>query len=66
MMSTLSKALTWDELANEFDAALGGNRPARTLPMEAVFDWAVQQKDRFVLDEVEGTIHKLLAAEGEK
>jgi hypothetical protein len=32
--------------------------------MEAVFDWAVQQKDKFVLDEVEGTIHKLLAADG--
>jgi len=40
--------LTWEELANIYDAGRPGGRPARTLPMEAVFDWAAKQTDRFI------------------
>ena len=52
-----SKALTWDDLANLYDKACSG-RPARTLPMDTVFDWAKQQVDKFWLDPDEGTLHK--------
>jgi hypothetical protein len=52
----ISKALTWDDLAGLYDKAHSG-RPARTLPMDKVFDWAEQQKDKFWLDPSKGTIH---------
>lgn len=56
----ISKALTWDELANLYDKAhTHTRRPARTLPMEKVSDWAEQQKDKFWVDPDEGTLHKV-------
>lgn len=36
---------TWDDLANAFDRQ-GPSRPARTLPMEVVADWAEEAKQR--------------------
>jgi len=53
-----SKALTWDDLANLYDKTHSG-RPARTLPMEKVFDWAKQQEDKFWVNPDEGTIHSV-------
>jgi len=53
----ISEALTWDELANEYDSAHIGGRPARTLEMEDVFYWAEDQKDKFYVHPKEGTIH---------
>jgi len=44
------KKLTWDELADIYDKATHG-RPARTLPMGKVFDWAEKQTDKFVVNE---------------
>jgi len=55
----LSKALTWEELATEYDKSHNG-RPARTLPMDSVFDWAAEQTDKFKVSNKEGTIHKIL------
>ena len=52
----ISKALTWDDLANLYDKTNSG-RLARTLPMEKVFDWAERQKDKFWVNSDEGTIH---------
>ena len=52
----LSKALTWDALAEFYDKEHGGSRPARTLPMDTVFDWAARQKERFCVGS-DGTIH---------
>lgn len=40
------KELTWDELACLYDAVHHG-RPARTLPMDTVFNWAVSQTKQF-------------------
>jgi len=52
--------LTWDELANLYDAAKPGTvRPARTLPMDKVFNWAEQQKDKFFVDK-EGSLFLLM------
>jgi len=45
----IQSPLTWDELATEYDKTYHGGRPARTLPMDKIFDWAVKQKHRFVL-----------------
>ncbi len=53
-----SKALTWDDLANLYDKANSG-RPARTLPMNEVRDWAIRQKDKFWVHPVETTIHRV-------
>ena len=55
----ISKALTWDDLANLHDKNNPG-QPARTRPMDSVFDWAERQKDKFWVDPKEGTIHKIL------
>jgi len=55
---TLSKALTWDELANIYDESHSG-RKARTLPMDSVFSWAKGQPDKFKVLE-KGTIHRIL------
>jgi hypothetical protein len=53
----ITKALTWNELADKYDVEHSG-RKARTLPMDHVFSWAEKQKDRFVINESEGTIHE--------
>jgi hypothetical protein len=55
----ISKPLTWDELANLYDKANSG-QPARTLPMEQVFNWAEKQKDRFWVNPGGSTIHSIL------
>lgn len=47
--------LTWEQLADLYDAQ-GGGRRARTLPMDTIFAWAERQKDRFRLD-AEGYIY---------
>jgi len=52
-----NKALTWEDLANEYDKYNSG-RKARTLPMDSVFDWAEKQKDKFYVNE-EGCIFLL-------
>jgi len=57
------KALSWDELANYYDKASGGNRPARTRPMSQVFSWAEAQKNKFVVT-ADGTIHRLIGDRG--
>ena len=54
----LGKALTWDELATEYDGCNIGGRQARTLPMDSIFSWAKKQTDKFFVSE-EGTIHKI-------
>lgn len=45
------KQLTWDELADAFDRHGGRSRPARTLPMELVADWAEARTDLFYVDD---------------
>ena len=44
------KKLTWDDLATLYDKAHSGSRPARTLPMETVFEWAEKKTDQFHMD----------------
>jgi len=55
----LSKALTWDDLAAEYNK-LNNGRSAQTLPMKKVFKWAEKQKDKFKVSEEEGTIHLII------
>lgn len=52
------KALTWDDLADLYDADNRYNR-ARTMPIDAVFKWASEQTDRFYVHPENGTIHLL-------
>ena len=33
---------TWDDLANAYDKDNPGGRPARTLKMETIADWAIR------------------------
>ena len=47
-MKTNEPALTWDELAEEYDKVHSG-RKARTLEMDFVFKWAEKQTDKFVV-----------------
>ena len=54
----LSKALTWDDLADAYDKTHSG-RKARTLPMDTVLKWAECQTDKYKISN-EGTIHKIL------
>ena len=51
----LSKALTWNELADIYDKSTGGR--ARTHQIFKIFDWAARQTDKFFVSE-NGTIHK--------
>jgi len=46
------RKLTWDELANYYDKYHTG-RPARTLPMDYVWDWASKKKNLFFVDKDE-------------
>jgi len=57
-MEKLGKALTWEEVAKEYNKINSG-RPAMTLPMDKVFD-ALSKKDNFYEDPEKGTIHKIL------
>ena len=45
-----NKPLTWNDLADIYDAKHGG-RKARTLPMDTVWDWAAKQPYLAVRDE---------------
>ena len=55
------KALTWNELADIYDKGhYSEARPARTLPMELIFDWAKSQTDKFYIHPEEETIHKII------
>ena len=54
----ISHALTWNELADDYDKS-HSSRPARTLPLETVFEWAEKQTDRYHISE-EGTLHRIL------
>lgn len=58
-MTKLSKALTWDDLAEAYNKCNGG-RKAMTLPMNQVFEWAERQSDKFEVNKEEGSIHKIL------
>ena len=51
----MTKALTWNELADLYDKVHTG-RKARTLPMDTVFAWAEAQTETFYVSK-EGTIH---------
>ena len=59
-MENLEKALSWDDLAELYDSVHSG-RPARTLPMDYVFEWVEEQKGFKVMDD--GTIHKIIRME---
>ena len=54
----ISKALTWDELANEYDKRFPG-RPARTIKMDTVFEQIKNRTEEFWVDPEEGTIHRI-------
>lgn len=53
----LSKALTWEKLADIYDKATG--RKARTKPMNVIFNWAENQPSKFKVDK-KGSIHLIL------
>jgi len=57
-MEKLGKALTWDDLANAYDKVNKG-RPARTLTMTTVFEWAERQTSKFKVTK-DGSVHKIL------
>jgi hypothetical protein len=48
------KPVTWNELADAYDAAHSGARLARTLRMESVFAWGERQTDKFILGSDDG------------
>lgn len=60
---TIGVALTWDDLANAYDKESSGGRPARTLPMEQVFNHFERKKNEYYVHPTNGTIHKI---EGER
>ena len=55
---TLSKALTWDNLADEYKKVTG--RSAYIKSLNSIFDWAKKQTDKFFVDQKQGTIHKII------
>ena len=55
---TLSKALTWDNLANEYKKITG--RSAYIKSMDSIFDWAEKQTDKFYVNPEKRTIHKII------
>lgn len=56
------RSVSWDELADIYDSKHPGSRPARTLPMELVADWAERRTDLFDFDD-EGYILRKAAKE---
>lgn len=54
----LSEALTWGDLAVEYNKHNTG-RKAETLPINTVFTWAEKQTDKYKLSK-EGTVHKII------
>ena len=59
----ISKALTWDELADIYDKE-HKDCPARTLPMDDIYTWAEEQEDRFYIDLDKGTLHTIIMSDG--
>jgi len=57
----LVKLLLGDELADEYDKCRPCSRGARTFPMDAIFEWAKMQTDKFHVSEKEGTVHKIIS-----
>lgn len=55
---SISKPLTWNELAAEYEK-YHPSSVARTLPLHMVFEWVEAQTDRFHVDLKEGTIHRI-------
>ena len=49
------KAITWDELADDYRRATG--RTAKTRPMETIFAWAEAQTDKYIVHK-DGTLHR--------
>ena len=58
----ISEPLTWDDLADAYDEE-HSSRPARTLRMETVFEWATKQHDKFFFSSKQGTLHRILPEE---
>lgn len=52
-----TKALTWNDLADEYDEAHPSGPRARTLAMDAVFGWAKNQSDKYTVSP-DGCIYK--------
>lgn len=50
----ISEPLTWDDLADDYPGR------ARIRPMYQVYQWAVQQTDKYYVDPEEGTLHRIL------
>ena len=55
----IGDALTWDEIADLYDAQNRG-RPARTLPMDGVFTKIASRTDEFYVCPDEGTLHLIV------
>lgn len=54
----ISKALTWDDLANKYHEITGSQ--ARTKSMDSIFEWAERKTDTFYVDKKEGTLHMII------
>ncbi len=57
MTTNARQQLTWNELADLYDRVHRGGRPARTLRMETVMEWAERQTGQFEFDD-EGYVYK--------
>jgi len=57
-VNMISKALTWDQLANAYKKATGNS--AKIRPMDDIFDWAKNQKSKYYVHPKEGTLHKII------
>ena len=53
-----SKALTWDDLAEDYKKATGES--AKIRPMDAIFEWAEKQTEKYYVDPKVGSIHRIL------
>jgi hypothetical protein len=52
-----NNTLTWNDLADFYDEVhLHSDRPARTLSMEYVYEWATQQVDKIGINP-DGTLY---------
>ena len=53
-----SKALTWDNLADEYKKVTGSSACIQS--MDSIFDWAEKQTNIFFVNPEKGTIHKII------
>ena len=56
-MVKISKSLTWDDLAREYKKVTGNS--AYSSSIEAIFEWAEKQTDKFFVDYEKKSIHKI-------